>query len=51
LPEGCSKNADFIADMKMDKLSWTYKGNQRILVVMKPADKEDAKDEAIKKEW
>jgi hypothetical protein len=51
LPEGSSQNADFVADMKMEKASWFYTGNQRFLLVMKPTDKNDAEADAVKEEW
>jgi len=51
LPEGLSTNAEFIADMKLLKNSWFYAGGRRLLLVMKPKDKADAKLEDIIEEY
>lgn len=51
MPQGLSKNGEFISDLKMEKTAWVYADNRRILLAMKEKDKEDAEKSAIIKKW
>lgn len=49
IPE--SGSDEFIADLKMTKTHWFYYNSSRALLVVKGDDKDDAKPEAVRKEW
>lgn len=51
LPQGLSKNEEFVADLKLEKTAWVYINEKRVLLVMKSADKADAKRPAVIKDW